>query len=284
MIVYCAKNRVNNKKYVGCTIEDIDTRWMGHLSDAKRDSTLVFHCAIRKYGPDAFELETLETFSESSTIEDLKAAEIKWIADLHTFGLFEGKYHGYNMTRGGDGTWGHRHSEETKKKQSLIRIGTHPTDETRAKQSEAQRARFADPEKYAAYRLARENIDMSYCKTPEFIDKIRKLHLGRKRPEGTGDKISKALKARNATVSDDMKQRISDKLKGNKCAKRCPVARLDENGSVVAIYETTFAAARSIGKKSPGHIINCCKGRQTHAHGYIWKYASDVSTQNFVKD
>lgn len=55
---------------------------------------LAFHCAIRKYGVETFELRVID---ECVTKEKLDELERFWIAKLKTFG------EGYNMTPGGDG-------------------------------------------------------------------------------------------------------------------------------------------------------------------------------------
>ncbi len=200
MIVYLARNRSNGKAYVGVTIGALSRRWANHLRAALGGSHLSFHRAIKKYGADAFSVQVIE---ECSDVERLKLAEKHWIRELRTF---DGE--GYNLTRGGDGTWGLQHSSETRLKMSQAQIGKPKT----------------------------------------------RAH----------------------------KQTLSVRLKGNKCARRRPVARIDENGNVVAIYETTYLAAQSVGKQAPGHIIRCCQGKQPSAHGYIWKYAADVSPVTVV--
>ena len=69
-----------------------------------------------------------------------------------------------NMTNGGDGIPGHKHSEETKKKIALARIGK-PTN------------------------LGKKMSD-------EQKEKLRKVNLGKKAPAGTGAKISAAKKGK----------------------------------------------------------------------------------------
>ena len=38
------------------------------------------------------------------------------------------------------------------------------------------------------------------------------------------------------------------------------------------VYDNMHLAAEDIGASSCGSISNCCKGRQQHAYGYVWKY------------
>ena len=95
--VYLATNKVNSKKYVGCTKISLKKRWEKHLNAAKNGSLLIFHRAIRKYGRDSFLVEILETVHGSRA--DLMAAEVHHVKE-------QGSKvpNGYNFTDGGDGT------------------------------------------------------------------------------------------------------------------------------------------------------------------------------------
>ena len=60
-VLYIHTNRYNGKRYVGCTEGHKDAsdimmdRWGGHCADSRRDSKLLFHKAIRKYGENAWD-------------------------------------------------------------------------------------------------------------------------------------------------------------------------------------------------------------------------------------
>jgi len=114
MRVYLIENKINGKRYVGITINTIHERFISHRSAVKSGSGLYLHNAIRKYGEESFDISVLE---ECLDIETLKEREISWIETLGTFGG------GYNLTKGGDGLWGHIHSEETRRKMSESRKG-----------------------------------------------------------------------------------------------------------------------------------------------------------------
>lgn len=89
-IIYKITNKVNGKSYIGQTRYTLEFRWRQHLH--KRDNTY-FHNAIKKYGPDNFQLEILEECPFSS----LNEREMFYIAKYNTF------KDGYNLTIGGDG-------------------------------------------------------------------------------------------------------------------------------------------------------------------------------------
>jgi hypothetical protein len=75
--------------------------------DIKYEKTY-FHAALKKYGPDAFIWEQIDT---ADSREELDAREIYWIAFYNS----ADKHHGYNLTLGGLGC---KHNEATRKKLS----------------------------------------------------------------------------------------------------------------------------------------------------------------------
>jgi group I intron endonuclease len=78
MIIYCATNRRNGKRYVGISRGSLEERRARHLSDARRGRHGVFLAALRKHGAEAFRWETLGTFE---TVSDALVAEVALIAE-----------------------------------------------------------------------------------------------------------------------------------------------------------------------------------------------------------
>lgn len=139
MIVYCIKNKINGKEYVGLTKRTLEKRWKQHIYESnKKDSwecnTLLGN-AIKKYGQQNFDIFILE---KCENLEQLKEKEIKFIEERKTFF----KQNGYNMTKGGDGRLGIKHSEETKIKIGLGQIGKKMNSEARLKCSLAKRSKY----------------------------------------------------------------------------------------------------------------------------------------------
>jgi len=103
--VYLLTNTVTGKVYVG-KANDLETRWDKHLRNAASGHATALYRAIRKHGKDAFTREVLEYVG----VEDIAfEREVFWIAKLGSFGR-----HGYNMTAGGEGLVGWKHTEESK--------------------------------------------------------------------------------------------------------------------------------------------------------------------------
>lgn len=98
MIIYTAKNLINDKIYVGKTHFSLDDRKRKHLNESRKNKSkyTVFQKAIRKYG---FENFSWEIICKCKNIEELNRAEIFYIKKLKT----HISQRGYNMTEGGEG-------------------------------------------------------------------------------------------------------------------------------------------------------------------------------------
>lgn len=110
--VYSITNIINNKIYIGKT-NNIFKRFEKHKS-ANGDCPAL-HNAIKKYGKENF---ILNTVGEYETEEYAFEAEIYFIEFYKSNITKYGDQYGYNLTSGGDGVSGHKHSIETRKKLS----------------------------------------------------------------------------------------------------------------------------------------------------------------------
>ena len=97
MIIYKARNKLNEKCYIGQTTLDLDTRKALHLYDATAGSRGAFQVAIRKHGFTNFEWSIL---AECSSLEELDKLEADLIISKNTL-----IPHGYNSKRGGHRLW-----------------------------------------------------------------------------------------------------------------------------------------------------------------------------------
>lgn len=94
--IYQHLNEVNGKGYIGYTKYDISKRFQNHVSQSKRNSMVLFHKAIRKYGNKCW---TSKSLAICETLTEARELEKKFIFEYKTNerGL------GYNMTEGGEG-------------------------------------------------------------------------------------------------------------------------------------------------------------------------------------
>ncbi|AWY10144.1 terminase large subunit [Vibrio phage VP-1] len=98
----------NGKSYVGITKRGMETRWKQHVRHAARGSLYPFHCAISKYGEQAFTHEILFV-SDNQDYAELQEMEQHFIKYYNT------KRIGYNLTDGGEGTLGFKFSKESRR-------------------------------------------------------------------------------------------------------------------------------------------------------------------------
>jgi len=95
-------------KYLGQTTRTLKQRKSSHLSSSKKGSTYYLHRAIRKYGAENFKWEVIYN---ASSEEELNEKETFFIKEYNT-----NSQDGYNLTEGGRGIRGWKHSELTKEK------------------------------------------------------------------------------------------------------------------------------------------------------------------------
>jgi group I intron endonuclease len=141
--IYKITNNKNGKIYIGITNQGVTVRWNKHCSDANRNSSFPLHNAIKKYGKDNFQIDIIESVND---VEILKKREVYWIKKFDSYN----RNKGYNLTLGGDGTFGRFHSKETKDKIRQKAINRHPSDITRNKMSQSQKKVCRDYSKLAA--------------------------------------------------------------------------------------------------------------------------------------
>ena len=108
--IYAIENTINGSVYVGKTTNP-QKRWRDHKAAANNlvEPTSMLYRAMRKYGVENFAFTIIDEHEdESYTLETL---EPKWIAYYKDAGKKV-----YNLTNGGDGIPGYRHTDETKSK------------------------------------------------------------------------------------------------------------------------------------------------------------------------
>lgn len=116
-IVYKAQNKINNKEYIGQTIQTLYNRRKQGYGDTK------FGRAIKKYGKDNFEYTTLWELESKDKMELIHNLNILEELEIGVRDLTHRDY-GYNTKMGGfNGTF--VHTPEAKKKISdRSRLGT----------------------------------------------------------------------------------------------------------------------------------------------------------------
>ena len=182
MLVYCIKNTINNKEYIGLTTRTLEHRWKQHIYESNKKDSWEWNTplgnAIKKYGKDSFQVFVLE---ECSSETELKQKEIQLIKERKSLASETG----YNLTLGGDGRLGYKLSEETKRKIGEGNFGKVMSNEAKEKMSVAAKKRSVgklspmDGKKH----------------TEESKQKIISFLTGRKHSEESKRKCSESMKA-----------------------------------------------------------------------------------------
>jgi len=112
--IYKSTNLVNGKCYVGQTMRIFKKRQYDHIyrSDNNLDN-VYFHNAIKEYGPANFKWEILYECDDALVLGVMETMKIIVNHSHWTEG-------GYNLTWGGGGSNGYKHSKEAKEKISKI--------------------------------------------------------------------------------------------------------------------------------------------------------------------
>lgn len=193
MFIYKITCLINNKVYVGKTwTKRPRSRWLRHLNVAKHkiianNTYQLIHKAINCHGMDNFIFEIIE---EHQSKDIGSEREIYWIETLKTFVSKYGNDFGYNLTKGGDGSNGFKHSEESKVKMSAQRkgkrcgpqnsfFGKHHSNETkeilRQKGTERKLAPFKGRHHTEESKKLLREAKLGKKKTIEDIEKYSKL-------------------------------------------------------------------------------------------------------------
>jgi group I intron endonuclease len=105
--IYKIVNEVNNKVYIGCTVNSLEKRYYEHLYRCfKTDYKSKLYNSIKKYGEENFTIELIE----ECDINKIYETEKKYIEQYDSF------KNGLNSTFGGEGCLGYTHSSEIRKK------------------------------------------------------------------------------------------------------------------------------------------------------------------------
>jgi group I intron endonuclease len=210
------------KKYYGKTVRSLEVRKSEHLRNKRNWK---FSNALKKYGIENFNWEIIETYKSDIIIDltnKLNERETYWIKKDNTTEI------GYNMTSGGDGTFGFKRtfseehkekirqallgkklSEEHKEKLSNIGKGKKRSDETKRKISRSKKGIHFSKEHKEHIRESKTGKNNPNCgkkRSKETIEKIRQSNLGQKRSEETCLKIGKIHKGK--IISDEHKEKI----------------------------------------------------------------------------
>jgi len=133
-LIYCATNSMNGKVYIGKNKGTKLTRHWSHKREALiLGSPWPFHRAIRKYQWESFSWDIVARCDSEQEANELERYYIALTVGYH-----------YNLTKGGEGNSGYKHSDASRAftSQRMMgnrnhRFGISPSEETKRKRSVA---------------------------------------------------------------------------------------------------------------------------------------------------
>lgn len=298
--VYKITNKINGKVYVGITNRGVKTRWYKHCSDSIRGSEFPLHNALRKYGIDNFSIDILE---EVKTSEELKEREKYWILTLQS----KTSHNGYNLTDGGDGTFGRPTSEETKEKIRQKALGRKPSSSVKQKMIDASSQKKEISQftldgvyikTYASLREAERETgiptsSLSACARGKYkyskgfkwaysntIPKEeKKVSDPAKSPKPIREKKPMAESIRKQ-ISETNKLRWTPERKIKQSIeniKNRPILQYTLDGEFVQEFRNVSEAVKAVGATTHTNIAKCARGIRKKACGFVWKYKDNIT-------
>lgn len=247
-IIYCYFNPINEKRYIGQTINEKSRRsdfktkelYCTKLDNGGKLSK--FDAARKKYGINTFVYSVLCKIEDDNLevlhqrLDDLEKYYIKKYDTFHN---------GYNSTEGG---YSGRLSEETKQKiseslkgrpmseltkEKLSFKGHLHTEETKEILSKKAKDRYKDPTKHPMY--------------------------GKHHSEESKRKNSESRKG---------------KCMGSENGKSRAVLCFTKSGEFIKEFSCQGDACEWLGmdRKNNSQISKCCNGKNKTAYGYVWKF------------
>lgn len=247
-VIYCYTNNINNKKYIGQTIQSLRERHRKHMSPCgKYDKDVPFHRAIRKYGINNFTLEIIHFAKSLDELNYFESLYIKYYNTTVKNNL------GYNVKDGGSngGYWKNKTEEEI--------------NDIKRKMSE-NHADFSGENNYNYGKRGELSHLYGIPRTEETRKKISNSKKGTKRSEESRRKQSE----NHADFSGENNPNYNNhKLKGGNHPKCKKVYQYDLDGNLIKAWNyakeisETYSTLRAVlqGK------------RKTYEYkGFIWKY------------
>ena len=274
--IYKIENKLNQKVYIGKTVNTIKERWIEHIDEAKRGDNSLLHKAIRKYGENGFYVDFIEECSN----DELNAKEIYYIT------LFQSylEHNGYNMTLGGEGALKYSDADildlwgcGLRACEISERLGANPnTISQRLKflvENGEVRKRYFETRKKSViqYDIYGEPIKIWDCASNAEISLgISKGMISKccnKLATIAGEYLWKF--ADDPTPINELQEKYAE---SNKC---CFVNLIDNKGNIIRTYESGKAAELDLNLPR-GKVSEVCNHKRPHTKNYKFEWGYPI--------
>ena len=198
---YSITNSVNNKEYIGITSATIHKRWKLHsLSMQYASYKSALHRAMKKYGIENF---TIQQIKKCDSWDELCLWEKQTIIERNTK-----VPNGYNITDGGDGSFGVKRSDEFKKALSERKKLLYSDPEKRLIQSINSKQTHNTPE---ALKKSKER-STNLWKNPEYRKKTTAALMKAKQDNPEPFKEAQVKRAENRAQNPEWRKKVKEGL------------------------------------------------------------------------
>lgn len=265
--IYAFSNLSNEKIYIGKTVDPYNERFIEHKCSAFTKNTMnYFYNALRKYSWDGFERVVIYQTEEMES--KIEADKIILEKEKFYINLFRTDNHefGYNLTKGGDGIAGYKHTEESKKKMSESHKGEKHWN-------------------YGNYNNSTSSVILQYDLDFNFIKEWPSMSEIERELGYNANNISRCCSNKIDTYKGFIWVKKEDYFDGYlqkyKSRAKCKsndktVMQFDFLGNFIAEYISCAEAGKHLKKGSPSTAAN---GRDPQLHGFIWIYKQDFSEE-----
>lgn len=223
-----------------------EIRYVGKTTNLKRRTYQHFNIKIcKKLGNKHLGNWLLSILNSGfkPLLEIIEECTDNWI-ESEQYWIEQFKHWGFNLlnvTKGGEG-FGHKHSEESKRKMSLIQKGL--SKNFSEKTLDEKRKLFKS--------------DANPMKNPLYKQKVINIRKGN-----------------NSWVTDSMKEnlkiRIQESVKNNTQSGNKAILQYDLEGNFIKEWISITQASKELGF-CDRVLIDVCKGRKISACGFVWRY------------